>query len=270
MPVGFTCTGPRRAHRCTWRTLLCRSCCSACCAMSVAASCSTGRSSTRAQSSATLPMPHTATDSTQDRSTGSCCWSGCPLYHHTNSRAANTPVLSCARKGGHATEAREQWPAVCRSGMPQPRASASATACTHLSWDAQLTVALSSVRQHHLAAERMQGQHSTCTCAKPGSRGHPCVQAVRRHTRTRAQCNTAPALLPTHHVVQLLQLMGGHVTADAHVAKEADAPVLCDARELVDDVLRCTRSRRARLRQRRAVCLNNCCRQQGPPPRRQL
>lgn len=92
----FTCTGPLLAHSWTCLTLLCRSCCSACLAMSVGAKSATGLSSTRAQSSATLPMPHTATDSTRDKSTGRSRRSGWPLYHHTNSRAACTPWLSCS------------------------------------------------------------------------------------------------------------------------------------------------------------------------------
>jgi hypothetical protein len=46
-------------------------------------------------SSNNAPMPAIATLETPVRSTGSCAASGCPLYHHTNSLALNTPGPNC-------------------------------------------------------------------------------------------------------------------------------------------------------------------------------
>mmetsp|Transcript_2022 Transcript_2022/g.5128 ORF Transcript_2022/g.5128 Transcript_2022/m.5128 type:complete len:233 (-) Transcript_2022:161-859(-) len=100
--VHAACTGPRRATRhterrggpalgaCASRASGAASAASACDATSVTDSALGSCSSTRAQSSATLPIPHTATLSTRRRSTGRPAASGCPLYHHTNSRALNT------------------------------------------------------------------------------------------------------------------------------------------------------------------------------------
>ena len=48
---------------------------------------------------ATFPSPAMATLLVRDRSTGRSRYSGCPLYHHTNSRAEKTPGRSCAGRG---------------------------------------------------------------------------------------------------------------------------------------------------------------------------
>lgn len=51
------------------------------------------------RSPATLPSPAMATDRVRDKSTGRLRYAGCPLYHHTNSRAENTPGSSCKAVG---------------------------------------------------------------------------------------------------------------------------------------------------------------------------
>ena len=64
---------------------------------------------------ATLPSPAMATLRVADRSTGRSRYCGCPLYHHTNSRAENTPGRSCTGGPGHKAQSHVQ----CVSGQLQ-------------------------------------------------------------------------------------------------------------------------------------------------------
>lgn len=191
----------------------------------------------RAQSTATLPSPQMATLCILLRSRRKFAYSGCPLYHHTNSLADSTPDSFCIRY--KAVCATEYWFLMCllfthSYCMQFHAAKAESNTCTagrvagrvlgcHLSRDVQLLVALCTICQDNL----------TPACLLSATA--PFSQALLRSV-DHDHCNAMDTIHVTAQCL-LVHCFSPHGTSAAELTGQHPCQLLCCQERCIVDQL---------------------------------